>query len=97
MLLEVNFGSCFWKDNFGMECPGCGFQRAFNLLLEGKFWESIQMYPALIPMLLLVVFLILHLIFRFRFGARALLYSSLGITAVIFASYIVKQVIFFQQ
>ncbi|MCX7862539.1 MAG: DUF2752 domain-containing protein [Bacteroidales bacterium] len=88
--LENNQLPCFYKKYFHIECPGCGMQRALILLLKGKIWESIQTYPALLPMMLMVVLLIFHLLFKFKNGARILLYLFVINTAVIVVFYIFK-------
>lgn len=61
--------SCPYKYLTGIDCPGCGFQRALLSLIKGEFLESILYYPALIPLLIMALYLILHLIFRFSKGA----------------------------
>lgn len=46
---------CLSKTLFGVECLGCGAQRALILLLEGEFKQAFYMYPAiytLIPLAL---------------------------------------------
>lgn len=50
---------CFYKQVFGISCPLCGGQRSVILLLEGQFWESMKMFPPLLPLAvtLLMVFL----------------------------------------
>ena len=47
---------CIFKSLFGYECPGCGIQRSFILLIKGQLQESLEMYPALIPLILLVLY-----------------------------------------
>jgi hypothetical protein len=42
---------CAYNQLFGIKCPICGFQRAIILLLEGKFLDSIYMYPPLFLMI----------------------------------------------
>ena len=42
-----------------MECPGCGLQRAVLLLFDGEFQAAFFMYPAIYPMGLLLLFLLL--------------------------------------
>lgn len=64
--------SCLWKSYFGVECPGCGLQRSFLKLFEGEISESFFLFPATIPLIILFVFLLLHLRFRFKHGAYAL-------------------------
>lgn len=70
--LEKNSKPCFYKEHFGFECFGCGFQRSVIELLKGNFIESIKLYPALIPMLVTFTFLVVHLKFKFTFGAKLL-------------------------
>lgn len=43
---------CLSKTLFGIECLGCGFQRAIILLFQGEWRASFLMYPALFPLLL---------------------------------------------
>lgn len=52
--------SCKIKDTTGFECPGCGIQRSFELLINGEFLASIKMYPGLIPMILTLGILLFH-------------------------------------
>jgi hypothetical protein len=66
--LERHEVPCFFKKCFGIECPGCGIQRAFVSLLKGNIWESFRLYPALIPMILMIILLFLHVIFNFKKG-----------------------------
>ena len=47
---------CIFKSLFGFECPGCGIQRSFILLIKGQLQESLEMYPALIPLIILVLY-----------------------------------------
>jgi hypothetical protein len=45
--LENYMLPCWSKTLFGVECLGCGLQRAFLLLLKGDFVGAFQMYPAI--------------------------------------------------
>lgn len=45
---------CFYKAFLGIDCPLCGFQRSFLLLIEGNFKASFLMYPPLFPVLLFI-------------------------------------------
>ena len=49
---------CLFKKIFGFECPGCGIQRAFILLLKGQIVDSMHMYPALIPTIFMLIYFI---------------------------------------
>ena len=44
--------TCPSKKFLGVECLGCGAQRAIVLVFEGKFSEAFQMYPAVYTLLL---------------------------------------------
>ena len=49
---------------------GCGFQRSMHLLWNGEILKSVVLFPAGIPMLLTLFFLVYHLIFRPFHGAK---------------------------
>ena len=70
--LESNAQPCFYNKFLGIECPGCGMQRSLIELLKGNFTESFMLYPALLPTVFLISFLIVHLIFKFQKGALIL-------------------------
>ncbi|MBQ4821243.1 DUF2752 domain-containing protein [Aquimarina sp. MMG016] len=73
-----------------MNCLGCGLQRSFVLLLKGNLAESFLMYPALIPMLFMMSFLIAHLIFKFKNGAKTLQYFYILNIILIITNFIIK-------
>ncbi|MFI0491063.1 DUF2752 domain-containing protein [Flavobacterium sp.] len=52
MDLEKYMIPCLSKTLFGVECLGCGFQRSFLLLLNGKFAAAFEMYPAIYAVLI---------------------------------------------
>jgi Protein of unknown function (DUF2752) len=55
--LEKYMFPCISKTLFGIECLGCGFQRAFVFLLEGNFDAALKMYPAIFTSLILILFI----------------------------------------
>jgi len=67
--LEDNQMSCQIKEMTGHECMGCGLQRSILLLLKGEFWASIQMYPALLPLISLFVALGFYLKTDWKYGS----------------------------
>lgn len=81
---------CWFKQYLGIECPWCGSQRALRLLLNGEFVESVKMFPALIPLIILFTFLALHLIFRFRNGAKILVSLFVLCVVIIVVNYLLK-------
>lgn len=87
--LEAHQLPCFYKHYLGFECFGCGMQTAFILLLKGEFIESLKAYPALLPTVFLITFLILHLIFKFKRGASILKYTFIFTVAIMVVSYVI--------
>jgi hypothetical protein len=80
--LEMHQLPCLYKEWLGIPCPGCGMQTAFIELLKGHLAGSIRTYPPLFPLLLVLCYLCLHLILRFKSGA-IILKIGVIITAVI--------------
>ncbi|GAB2768425.1 DUF2752 domain-containing protein [Salinimicrobium soli] len=58
---------CLNKQLFGIDCLGCGAQRALVMVLQGKFSAAWHMYPAIYTILLLLFFLVFNLFFKFKF------------------------------
>ncbi|UJH66873.1 DUF2752 domain-containing protein [Allomuricauda sp. SCSIO 65647] len=81
---------CMSKQILGFDCPGCGLQRSFFLLLEGDFSGAFQMYPAIYFLLTLSIFLIANKLFSIKYANQIII--ALGITSVatILVSYIIK-------
>lgn len=73
---------CLSKTLFGIECLGCGFQRAFLLLLKGEFLMAFQMYPAVYTTLIFLGFLGLHFLNTSKDYKKAL--TSMAILNVLF-------------
>jgi hypothetical protein len=59
--MEKYMLSCWFRKTFGFDCIGCGIQRSFLLLLEGRFKDAFFMFPAIYTSVLLFVFIALHL------------------------------------
>ena len=75
--------TCGIKKITGIDCPGCGIQRSFLKLIQGEFLESVELFPALLPLLILVLYTIMHLKFMFKNGHKVILYlfiSTVGLT-----------------
>lgn len=88
--LQGNMQSCFYKKHFGVECPGCGSQRAILKLLEGDVLGSLKMYPPLFLVLLLLSVFALHIIFKFKHGGKVLKYLAIITGIVMFLNYLYK-------
>jgi len=88
--LEAHQIPCLFKSLTHFDCPGCGMQRSFILLMKGDITSSFFMYPALIPILLLFAFLFMHVILKIKFGTLILKYTYFVCTGIILVSYIIK-------
>ena len=88
--LEQHMLPCPIEQLSGSPCPGCGMQRAIIELLRGNLSESFIYYPALIPLILMLLFLFLHLILDIRQGAKILKYFFITNAIFISLSYLIK-------
>ncbi len=88
--LENNMLSCPYKKYFGFDCFGCGMQRSILALLKGNLIESFYHYPALIPIIIMILFLITHLIFKFKNGAIWLKYNFMFVVSLVVINFIIK-------
>ncbi len=81
---------CMNKQLFGVECPGCGTQRAIAFLLEGEFWEAFKIFPAIYTLGLFFILLGLHLLDKKRNYAKLVIASAILNGAVILIAYFIK-------
>lgn len=88
--LESHFLACPYKKYFDIDCMGCGMQRSFIALLKGNFMESFYLYPALLPIVLMILFLPIHLVFKFKNGATILKYLFIFNISIVVISYLIK-------
>ena len=91
--LEKRQLPCFYKSVFGVECPGCGTQRALTALLRGEFAESFKLYPALFPTMVMLFFLVVHLFYHLKHGAKILVSLLVFNAIIIVVSYICKLIV----
>jgi hypothetical protein len=83
---------CAYKSLFGIDCPACGFQRSFYALLEGNFIDSFELYPPLIPVLILI-FIAIAWLFKLNFATTKTLKNySIFVLAIVLINYAVKLV-----
>ena len=81
---------CIYKKYLGVECPGCGMQRALIELLKGNLLESLKVYPALLPTIFMLTYLSLHLLLKFEKGAYVLKISFIFTASIIVVNFIMK-------
>jgi len=88
--LEHHLLSCPYKIITGIDCPGCGIQRSFILLLKGDLSGSAYLYPALLPVIFTLLITAAHLLVGFKKGPEIIKFSFLTTTGIIVISYIFK-------
>ncbi|MEM7037337.1 MAG: DUF2752 domain-containing protein [Bacteroidota bacterium] len=82
--------SCPSKSLFGVDCPGCGFQRAFADLLQGDFAGCWEHYPPLLPFLITILLLGVALWTRWRYRLPALVTAFATTCLFILVNYSAK-------
>ena len=81
---------CLNKSLFGVECLGCGIQRAFMLLTNGEFLLAFKMYPAIYTLLLFGLFLLINYKLKFKKSQRIMLTFATINVFIIVVSYCIK-------
>ena len=81
---------CLNKKLFGLECFGCGFQRATVLFFRGEFIAAFKMYPAVYPLLLLGLFVILSMFFKIKYAHKIKIVLAILSGVIIIVSYFYK-------
>ena len=86
---------CLNKALFGVECTGCGAQRATVLLFQGNFQEAFFMYPAIYSLLILLIFLVFNLFYKFKNDYNIKIGLIIFNAVIIGSAYIIKMFYFF--
>lgn len=81
---------CLNKQLFGIDCLGCGIQRATVLLFKGEYVAAFHMYPAIYTLFLMAGFLAATLVIRIPY-AKQIKYGLIALNlAIIVVSYFFK-------
>ena len=90
MELEDYMLPCLNKKLFGIDCLGCGMQRAINLLIHGEFIAAFKMYPAVYTLIILLAYILLNIKFKFQNSQKIISILAVLNIAIIITSYIIK-------
>lgn len=82
--------TCFSKKYLGIECPGCGIQRSTISLLRGDFLDSLALYPALIPFILLCAIGFLSFFKMFKINVKIVIALAIISVLIMVGHYILK-------
>lgn len=78
---------CYFKSLTSIDCPGCGIQTSFLLLMKGDVLASIAIYPALIPILVSAGLLLIKYIKKTERLEKLIQYAVLISAILILANY----------
>lgn len=81
---------CMNKKLFGIECMGCGSQRAFVFLLKGDFILAFKLFPALYTSMLFCFVLGLHFIDKTRNYTKLIIGLAITNAIIMIISYFYK-------
>lgn len=93
MALEDYMIPCMNKKLFGIECLGCGTQRALALLLKGDFVGAFEMFPAIYTLLLFLGSVGLHFIDKKRNYSKPIIFLGVTNGIIMVVSFIFKHFI----
>lgn len=81
---------CMNKKLFGVECLGCGTQRALMLILKGEFTAAFHMFPAIFTTILFFGVLGLNFIDKSRNYHKTIISLAIINAIIMIVSYIYK-------
>ncbi|HET8753808.1 MAG TPA: DUF2752 domain-containing protein [Salinimicrobium sp.] len=81
---------CLNKQLFGIDCLGCGAQRALLLVFQGEFYAAWKMFPAIYSILILLAFLTTNLFVKFKYAFTIKIGLIILSAFIIGAGYIFK-------
>ena len=89
-LMEDYMLPCLNKKLFGIDCPGCGAQRAISLLFQGDLIAAFEMYPAIFTIIPLLGFLLADSFFTIKYANKIIITLMVSSVALILGNYILK-------
>lgn len=81
---------CLNKKFLGVDCPGCGIQRAASLLLQGEFTAAFQMFPAIYTLIPLFIVILCSKVFHLKIDDRFIIVLAIASVALILINFIYK-------
>ncbi|CAA7387002.1 DUF2752 domain-containing protein [Chryseobacterium fistulae] len=90
MKIEDFMLSCPSKKFLGIECFGCGTQRAIVMVFEGKFTDAFHMFPAVYTLLLFFTLVIINFIDKKRNYGNGLIFLAIINSVIMVISYFYK-------
>ncbi|SDQ70899.1 Protein of unknown function [Chryseobacterium soldanellicola] len=90
MKIEDFMLTCPSKKFLGIECFGCGTQRAIVMVFEGRFADAFHMFPAVYTLLLFFATIVLNFVDRKRNYGNILIFLAIINAVIMVISYFYK-------
>lgn len=90
MKIEDFMLSCPSKKFLGIECFGCGTQRAIVMVFEGRFSEAFHMFPAVYTLLIFFATVVLNFVDTKRNYGNILILLAIINAIIMVISYFYK-------
>lgn len=90
MKLEDFMIPCLSKKLFGLDCPGCGMQRAFVMLIKGDFADAFHMFPAIYTTIPLFLLIGLHFVDKSRNYSKLIIPFAIINAVIMITAYFYK-------
>lgn len=81
---------CVNKTIFGVECLGCGMQRATVHLFSGEFAAAFKIYPAIYSIFILLAIISINFFVKFKFDYQIKIGLIVINALVMVVSYFIK-------
>ncbi|WP_027385798.1 DUF2752 domain-containing protein [Chryseobacterium gregarium] len=94
MKIEDFMLPCPSKKLLGIECFGCGTQRAIVMVFEGRFGEAFHMFPAVYTLLLFFATVVLNFVDTKRNYGNLLVGLAAANAVIMVVAYFYKHQIF---
>lgn len=82
---------CMNKSLFGIECFGCGTQRALLLVFKGEFVQAFYTFPAIYTTILFFIIIGLHFLDKSRDYHKVIIFLAILNAIIMIISYFYKQ------
>lgn len=88
--LEDYMIPCVNKTIFGVECLGCGMQRATALFFTGHFTAAFKIYPAIYTLISLGAFLVFDFFIKIKYSETIKIVLMVSSISLIIVNYVLK-------
>jgi len=91
--LENYMIPCVNKKILGIECLGCGMQRAAVFLFSGDFVAAFKMFPAIYTLFFLGIFLLINIFIKIKYSETIKAFLMISSILLIIFNYAFKHIL----